>query len=404
MPSYRPQQWTVVGIARAQPARTLTGGPGTSNSGLTVTLLYMPTETLFAWPFNLASPDAKGVCYETLFTDKKNGVRLPPEGTMSVSLRVLADVIRSWMRIRKERSALAKRKGSDASLVVGSSVDAVVDNDEVLDDIIEYLGFHPLTPLERSIHLLRQVLPDRQDTDSLERPPLEAASSGDSEADTESSHGRSNSDASSSGDTADTSTEDIPKVNKSSPKLPKLQTALESERRTESEENTPVPQIRLMEATPKESDYKERDRVLEEATRRRSGNISPRLMGTLHEDASENGSDGGSATPKDSTKTNSTNRWEEHESTSPKSTPPLEAPAGGKTIKASRSAATSPSKVVFTDPFEGAARREDSKSSLSGSHDSLSVSSSSSKGSKVKLRPSFEGLRAKFGRGRGKSQ
>lgn len=390
---------------------------------LTVTLLYVPTETLYAWPFNLASPGSKGVCYETHFHDKEAGTtRVPPEGTMSTSLRVLADVIRSWMRIRRERSAIAKRKGSDGSRSPGtSSLDDIVDNDEVLDDIVDHLGLHPLTPLERSIHLLRQKVPEPTDQgpESLERPQLEASSSQESETDRESSSQRSISPSSSRASTADTSLEDVHQARKApSPKLPQLQTALAKDRTsTDSDEETPVPKIHLTEATPQESSYAERDQVLQNATAipGRHGRVSPRAMETVEEDASEDSDNLGSTNDSGEVnfvKIEPCDRSQDEDQVSPKSESHVQLlPRKADSKAGTRSAGTSPKKVVFRDPFEGAVHQESTHSKPSLQVDTIekdspeSLFASTRKTSRMKFakRGSFDGLRAVF-RSRAKSQ
>lgn len=408
---YRPLQWSVVGIAKDQQRRSSSTSTSSSTS-LTVTLLYIPTQTLYAWPFNLSSPDAKGVCYETLYTDKSDGaVQTPPEGTMSTSLRVLTDVIRCWMKIRRERSALAKRKGSDGSATSATSsatstIDAVVDNDEVIDEIILDLRLHQLTPFERSIHLLRQKLPERTGSEDQKRFSSSSSSPSSPGPDSDrDSRCRSSSSASSSASsrasTVEASPEDALRTRKaSSPKLPKLNTALPTT------PPSPVPQIRLVEATPQEADYEERDRMLGAATSpsiSRNGSYAGANMDTVHEDESEeigeSSHDSGEVT---FIKVHPCDRADS-EPTSPKTTTsPVSSPS-----KSSRRAIPSPTKVFFRDPFK-TSDRATSKPSIKveaieyGSPESLLASTSRNKAKSIR-RPSFEGLRSRLG-GRAKPQ
>ncbi len=287
---YQPHQWSVAGITRAQSSNSSTSSASSSAPGnrLTVTLLYTPTDTLFAWPFNMSSPGARGVCYETLYSDKETGaVRRPPEGAMSTSLRVLADVIRCWIRIRRDRSSVSRAGGADAAYASASasptsSIDALVDNDEVVDQIIEDLGMAQLTPFERSIHLLRQVLPDQlsEEPTSPTRAPSEAGSSQVSDDDRDSRH-RSDS-ASSRASTLESTADEVAPAQKASPNCPpKLTIAL-----PKSQQGSPkaeVPQIKLVEATPQEGEYEERDRALERAALARSRKNSPGGMQTVLE-------------------------------------------------------------------------------------------------------------------------
>lgn len=287
---YQPHQWSVAGITRAQSSNSSTSSASSSAPGnrLTVTLLYTPTDTLFAWPFNMSSPGARGVCYETLYSDKETGaVRRPPEGAMSTSLRVLADVIRCWIRIRRDRSSVSRAGGADAAYASASasptsSIDALVDNDEVVDQIIEDLGMAQLTPFERSIHLLRQVLPGElsEEPTSPTRAPSEAGSSQVSDDDRDSRH-RSDS-ASSRASTLESTADEVAPAQKASPnRPPKLTIAL-----PKSQQGSPkaeVPQIKLVEATPQEGEYEERDRALERAALARSRKNSPGGMQTVLE-------------------------------------------------------------------------------------------------------------------------
>lgn len=437
--SYHSQHWTVAGIAKAQQQQLSSPSASAHTTSLTVTLLYLPTETLYAWPFNLSSPGTKGVCYETYSASRDNGEpRRPPEGTMSVSLRVLADVIRCWMRIRRDRAALAKRRGSDNGSTFStnssptSSVDDIVDNDEVMDEIIDTLNLHPLAPLERSIHVLRQVLPEHSgyptqpdDGGSARQRELDS-SPADSDRD---SHHRSDSSASSRASTVEPGVEDAPATQSSSPKLPKINTALP--RSSSSQSPPPVPQIRLVEATPQETDYTERDRALEKArpANSRKGSFNSRSMDTVHEDATEDND------TKDSASNEATSTFDSEEvtfikihpcdrqqaeqgptsPTSPKTaTSVASSPGEASTVKSKRMLSSSPSKVSFRDPFKNV-QRSSSKPDIRvetieyGSPDSLMASSNNGvvdKSSKTRStrRPSFEGLRAMFGSNRSKSQ
>lgn len=439
---YPPQQWSVVGITRAQKRRPSSGASSpasteTANTSLTVTLLYMPTETLYAWPFNLSSPGAKGVCYETCSQEKDGSApRIPPEGNMSTSLRVLADVIRCWMRIRRERSALAQHPSSTGA-PTGSptspttSLDRVLDDDEVISDIIDTLRLYPLTPFERSIHLMRQKLPEQSDPEAVDqrpqstirdkttshrgRPQSSSSSSEGGSDDDRDSHHRSDSCASSQASTVEASPERSFRAKPAgSPKLPKINTAVDTK--------PAVPQIRLVEATPQDSAYEERDRVLLERaapSSARSSSFGSRSMDTVHEDASEAVDADENAATIDSGEVKfidiqACRRADVEEVPSPKTaTPPRSAPTPDTTFQQAATAPTSsktstrasPNKVTFRDPFKGITR-SGSKPEIRveaieyGSPESL-LTSTKAKSSK---RPSLDGLRSIFGAGKGKSQ
>lgn len=436
--AYQPQQWTVVGIARTLPTRTSNAGassPVTASTSLTVTLLYTPTETLYAWPFNLSNPGARGVCYETYSADQENGdVRRPPDGTMSTSLRVLADTIRCWMRIRRERSAMHIRRGSDVlptSAKSGlSTLDEVVDNDEVIDEIIQILRLHPLTPFERSIHLLRQVLPDQPrpehpgsreqanlctEAQKGRRHLLDSSSSQGSD-DERDSHHRSDSSASSLASTVEPSSEVLgPSKKVSFPKLPMINMSMRS---SSPDKVSPVPEIRLVEATPQEAGYEERNRILEKVSRNAS--FSGRGMDTVQEDVSENADAFGSASPgarstfEDGKVTiieiqpsGRADSCEPKDSTT--STQVATAPTTAS-VKTNRETSSSSGRIFFRDPFRGADRVSSKPKPKPanirveaieyGSPDALwtAPSRNASSGDKVKSprTPSLEGLRSMF--------
>lgn len=379
----------------------------------------MPTETLYAWPFNLSSPDAKGVCYETHSAEEEGEpARIPPEGTMSISLRVLADVIRKWMTIRGERSALSRRRGSSASLSrlpgsPGSSFDDVVDNDEVVDEIIEDLRLYPLTPFERSVYLLRQKLPhesieepspaeQRSRRDSVPSPGAQSDSSwssSDAGSEDESrSRNHSTSSISSRGSMADASPSHSPK-DTSPPELPKLDTTLSSKKEEE------IPQSRSNEATPRAEAYEDRNMALEKAahSRIRDSRYGGRSMNTVHEDACES-DDADVSTPTHY----SAQRAQAAESLSPRT---VVAAISDAIEAASSSSSTtpSPSKVIFRDPFQGA-KNPPSKPAIQAEvidEDSPETQVAFSTRGKPKLktsskRSSLSGFRSIFG-GRSKS-
>lgn len=322
-----------------------------------MTLLYMSTETLYAWPFNLSSPDAKGVCYETHSAEKEGEpARIPPEGTMSISLRVLADVIRRWMTIRRGSSAsLSTLPGSP-----GSSFDDVVDNDEVVDEIIEDLRLHPLTPFERSVYLLRQNLPHEsiEEPSAAEQPsrresvPSPGAQSDSSWSSSDAGsedeprrRDRSTSSISSRGSMTDGSPSHSPK-DIFPPELPKLDTALPAKKK-----DAEIPQSRSNEATPRAEAYEDRNVALERAalSRIRDSKCGGRSMDTVHEDASES-DDAEVSTPTH----DSAQRAQAAESLSPRKVVAAISNAIEAASSSSSGATPSPSKVIFRDPFQGA--------------------------------------------------
>lgn len=356
---------------------------------------------------------------------------------MSTSLRVLAHVIRCWMRIRRERSALAQHRGSPGSPTSGlssptTSLDRVLDDDEVISEIIDTLRLYQLTPFERSIYLLRQVLPEQSSpepadqsqqsnihdkpTSSRGRPqPSSSYSEGGSDDDRDSHH-RSDSCASSQASTVEASPEPTFHAKlAASPKLPKINTAVASG--GSNDMKTAVPQIRLVEATPQDSAYEERDRVLEKAmpTTARNSSFGSRSMDIVHEDASEAvEADEGTITMDIGEvrfiDIQACNRAEAEEVPSPKTATPLSPSATDDTrsrqaaSSSTKTARSSPTKVSFRDPFKGI-QRSSSKPEIRveaieyGSPESL-MSSVKVKSSK---RPSLDGLRSIFG-GKTKSQ
>lgn len=433
--TYQPSQWSVLSITKAKQRRSSSNGISsdaqTTNTSLTVTLIYTPTETLYAWPFNLSSPDAKGVCYETYSRDQHGGApRLPPHGTMSTSLRVLAAVIRAWMAIRRERSLLAQHRGSTSDGLCSpttSSIDRIVDDDEVVDEIIDALRLHQLTPFERSIYLLRQALPE-QPTEKAQQPshqtsalqsgrPQSCSSSfnGGSDDDQDWRH-RSDSLASSRASTVETIPDDSPRLKQaSSPKLSKINTAITPQ--APEDPRTAVPQIRLVEATPQDSRYEERDRVLERAvaSTSRNNSVGGRSMDTVLEDASED-AETDEATTSSGRKTinliqiHSCERSETEEqavgvTATAFSSPVTPSPYANKfNFEGSRFTPCSSSRILFRDPFK-ADKQFNSKPHIQveaiehGSPDSLLGSSKI----KVSKRRSLDGLRSLFS-SRSKSQ
>ena len=392
---YRAIQWSVVGIARTQQRRSSSGSlsknAATANTSLTVTLLYMPTETLYAWPFNLSSPDAKGVCYETCCPGENGATQTPPEGTMSTSLRVLADVIRYWMSIRRERSALTQHRGSTGSLSngpdsPGTQLDKVLDDDEVINEIIDALRLYQLTPFERSIYLMRQKLPEpsSQDSTALDQQACASVSSShrgrqqsnSSVCSTESgcdsdrdSRYRSDSSASSQASNIDWSPDRSLKAKPAaSPKLPKINTAVGPAELKDTK--TAVPQIRLLEATPQDWCYEERDHVLEKslASVPRNCSFGGRSMDTVQEDVSEDveADGGGAAWSGDGEirliKIQASHRSKEDDGAASPKTAPLPdsffgAPQRTKSVRFNdaQPSSSSPTGVVFLDPFKGVA-------------------------------------------------
>ncbi|SNX83207.1 uncharacterized protein MEPE_01913 [Melanopsichium pennsylvanicum] len=416
LPAYQPDHWTLVGIARAQQRTRFIASSTASaikNAGLTVTLLYVPTETLFAWPFNLSSPESKGVCFETYSVSQQDGmVRRPPDGAMSTSLRLLAEVIRCWMKIQRERAAQHKRSGSDGSdasrtNIPRSSVDAIVDNDEVVDRIVETLGLIQLTPLERSLHLLRQVLPEQcspEDDDRDERGHALSLAKSSSSAESDEDRERQRWSESSSSSRASTVEPSIfadqPSPRKAScPKLPKINTAVPSQ------EATSVPQIRLVEATPQELQYAERDRAFEMGTASRNSTFSGRGMNTVHEDTSEDTEVEATSTYDSGEvifiKVHSCNQKDVSEEPECRKAASAEMFDAKKASQINKEAPSiSSSKVFFRDPFKSVKRRSSKPNIVrvetieSGSPESLSSSVLKSKSTK---RPSFESLRSVFG-------
>lgn len=423
---YRPSQWSVLSITKTQQhTSSPSNSPTTTETALTsitVTLIFLPTETLYAWPFNLASPSAKGVCYETHSREEEGGnARLAPDGTMSTSLRVLADVIRSWMKIRRERSTLAQHRSSVSSSADGSSspttssIDQVVDDDEVIDELIDTLRLHRLTPFERCIYLSRQALPEPTLTETCHATQMAAQSSrGRSQSKSSSSNGesdddqdwpqRSDSSASSRASTFEASPDHSPQPKqRCSAQLSKIDTStvICSPHSPEGD----VPQIRLVEATPQDSAYEERDRALERAhtlANRSRGSVG-RSMDTVHEDASEDMD----------AKEDSCNREEvpfvkihpcdrgvvTEDQNSPKKLGSSVASTDAINSEVSKTSPSSPTKVRFRDPFKTIPHGNSKTENQVGAteHDSSSSIKPVPVKSKVSKRPSLDGLRSLFG-------
>ncbi|SPO21867.1 uncharacterized protein UTRI_01855_B [Ustilago trichophora] len=208
----------------------------------------------------------------------------------------------------------------------------------------------------------------------------------------------------------------ICKVKKaSSPKLPKINTSLPN---SKPEVQAAVPQICLLEATPQEAEYEERNRTLERAMNSASScnsSFTGQNMDTVHKDDSEDVDyeatpmcDSGEVT---FIKIHPYDQSEPEVPTSPKMASPMPTSALPKWTASKTKQASSPSgtKVFFHDPFKGSTERISSKPSICveaikyGSPDSLIVSSDREASKPKSLRkPSFEGLRSMFG-GRNKS-
>ncbi|GAC96291.1 hypothetical protein PHSY_003871 [Pseudozyma hubeiensis SY62] len=429
---YRPSQWSVLSITKTHQQTSFPSSSPTNTetslSSITVTLLYMPTETLYAWPFNLSSPSAKGVCYETHSREQDGEVsRMPPDGTMSTSLRVLADVIRSWMKIRRERSTLAQHRSSFSSSADGpsspttSSIDRVVDDDEVIDEIIDTLRLHQLTPFERCIYLLRQALPEPPLVESRHAAQMAAQSSrGRSHSKSSSSSGesdddqdwrqRSDSSASSRASTVEASPDHSPQPKqRCSAQLSKIDTSVAI--RTPHSPESDVPQIRLVEATPQDSAYEERDRVLEKATTlaSRSRSSVGRSMDTVHEDDSEDiDAEVGTC---DGEEVNLVKMLPcdrgvvAEDQICPKTLVPSVASTNAINFKPSKTSPSSPTKVRFRDPFKDVPHANSQIEIRVGAteHSSSDSIQPDPAKSKIPKRPSLDGLRSIFG-SRRKSQ
>ncbi|KAN0063159.1 hypothetical protein ACQY0O_004323 [Thecaphora frezii] len=165
--SYNQQDWSLLCISRP----LINTPTGTSRSTLTVTLLYHPAQTLYAWPFDLSGSDSKGTCYVTPFVSHPGAdpVQPPPEA-LSVSLRVLADVVRTWIGQGHAKSASFRRNSNDtykgpASPLhqIPGSVSPTLSQAEsdfgIVESINTALGLATVDNAARSVHLARQRLP-----------------------------------------------------------------------------------------------------------------------------------------------------------------------------------------------------------------------------------------------------
>ncbi|KAJ9478235.1 hypothetical protein PHBOTO_001814 [Pseudozyma hubeiensis] len=340
---------------------------------------------------------------------------------MSTSLRVLADVIRSWMKIRRERSTVAQHCSSVSSPADGpsspttSSIDRVVDDDEVIDELIDTLRLHQLTPFERCIYLSRQALPEPTLTETCHATQMAAQSSrGRSQSKSSSSNGesdddqdwrqRSDSSASSRASTVEASPDHSPRPKqRCSAQLSKIDTSIVicSPHSPEGD----VPQIRLVEATPQDSAYEERDRALERATTLANRSIGSmgRSMDTVHEDASEDMD----------AKEDSCDREEvtfvkihpcdrgavAEDQISPKKVVSSVASTDAVNSEHSKTSPSSPTKVRFRDPFKAIPHGNSKTENQVGAteHDSSNSIKPVPVKSKVSKRPSLDGLRSLFG-------
>ncbi|EPQ28731.1 uncharacterized protein PFL1_03535 [Pseudozyma flocculosa PF-1] len=199
--TYRQRHWSLVAISR--PLVNTRGG--TSRSTLTVTLLHHPSQTLYAWPFDLSGATSRGTCYITTAAEAAASSRddtaspshggesssSPPSGeTLSTSLKVLADVVRCWISHRPSSSprtvmangsngttserrtslgspqsaswleasqaqVLYGRRGSGSTI---SSADVERDA-PLVDEINSLLGLRRLEMVDVVAHLARQKLP-----------------------------------------------------------------------------------------------------------------------------------------------------------------------------------------------------------------------------------------------------
>ncbi|PWN49055.1 hypothetical protein IE53DRAFT_411895 [Violaceomyces palustris] len=159
---YRPSEWSLISISR----------PSTTSARLIVTLEHLKTKALFAWPMNLATPE-KGTCYVTPLSPEQEDQ--PPDELLSISLKVLTDVIRSWMVLQK---SLGVRRASASHWDV--------------DAICRTLGLKVMDQQHRGEALARQNLPmdegdsrpDSLASESSARPSFIPGTSSESAVDT----------------------------------------------------------------------------------------------------------------------------------------------------------------------------------------------------------------------------
>ncbi|KAL4401064.1 hypothetical protein ACI68E_002388 [Malassezia pachydermatis] len=90
---YRASEWALLGVERRD-----------VRSKYIFTLLHWPTLTMFAWPLDAKDPKMQGACFLTQIDKDASGTDV--SGLVRVSLRVLEEVVRAWLRYVRSNPSL----------------------------------------------------------------------------------------------------------------------------------------------------------------------------------------------------------------------------------------------------------------------------------------------------------
>lgn len=150
-PGYQPSDWGLLSIDRHGPRQKYI-----------VTLLYWPSMALYAWPLDPKAAFGQGLCYITA-TENTNPSASNSD-VIKMSVTVLEDAIRTWMRQGKPRQV-----NPTGGMQVGYG------------DIVRVchrLNLKPATEAQRNEWLQRQQIPDLPSSLPSSRASTPAASPG----------------------------------------------------------------------------------------------------------------------------------------------------------------------------------------------------------------------------------
>ena len=142
---YQASDWSLLGIERPQ-----------VRSKYIITLLYWPTMTLYTWPIDPRKPPTQGTCFITPTGSDNHEANSTT--TLRMSLRLLEDCLRTWIRHSRSRSPGG-----------GSGGRMVVNNSE-LDVITTMLRLATTTEDQREHWLRLQQIPESIPTSTPSSP------------------------------------------------------------------------------------------------------------------------------------------------------------------------------------------------------------------------------------------
>ncbi|WFD30114.1 hypothetical protein MSPP1_001131 [Malassezia sp. CBS 17886] len=136
---YQPVDWSLLAIDRKR-----------AGAKYVVTLLYWPTMTLYAWPFDPRRPPSQGTCYITATASENREANSPV--TLRSSLRVLEDTVRTWIRLSRAHTRSGQSSPRTEPRLMVPKAD--------IDTICAALHLSSTTSDQRSDWLKRQKLPE----------------------------------------------------------------------------------------------------------------------------------------------------------------------------------------------------------------------------------------------------